>query len=99
MDNLLTRRLGRTNRQVTTLGLGGQASIQWPAEGLDPVAIIEKAVKLGITYLDTSNVYGPSQRHFGEAFRRMNLVPGRAGYDRAARERLYLATKTHLRSA
>ena len=42
MTQLITRRLGRTERQVTTLGLGGQASIQWPAEGVDPVAIIEK---------------------------------------------------------
>lgn len=95
----LTRTLGRTNRQVTTLGLGGQASIQWTADGVDPVAIIEKALQLGVTYLDTSNVYGPSQKHFGEAFRRAKLVPGAAGYDAAARARLFIATKTHLRSA
>jgi aryl-alcohol dehydrogenase-like predicted oxidoreductase len=99
MGELVTRRLGRTGRQVTTLGLGGQASIQWPAEGLDPIAIIEKAVRAGVTYLDTSNVYGPSQKHFGEAFRRLGLVPGRAGYDPKAREKLFLATKTHVRSA
>lgn len=96
---LSTRRLGRTRREVTTLGLGGQGSIQWPAEGIDPVAIIDKAIGLGITYLDTSNVYGPSQRHFGQALQRRNLVPGTASYDRSARERLFLATKTHLRSA
>jgi aryl-alcohol dehydrogenase-like predicted oxidoreductase len=99
MVELLTRRLGRTGRQVTTLGLGGQASIQWPAEGLDPIAIIEKALRLGVNYLDTSNVYGPSQKHFGEAFRRRGLVPGAAGYDPAARARLFIATKTHLRTA
>ncbi|HKP57941.1 MAG TPA: aldo/keto reductase [Polyangiales bacterium] len=99
MGELATRVLGRTNRQVTTLGLGGQASIQWPAEGVDPVAIIDKALLLGVTYLDTSNVYGPSQKHFGEAFRRAKLVPGAAGYDAAARARLFIATKTHVRSA
>jgi aryl-alcohol dehydrogenase-like predicted oxidoreductase len=99
MVELLTRTLGRTNRQVTTLGLGGQASIQWPAEGVDPVAIIDKALRLGVTYVDTSNVYGPSQKHFGEALRRAKLVPGAAGYDPAARARLFIASKTHLRSA
>ena len=56
MKELITRKLGRTGRQVTTLGLGGQASIQWPAAGVDSTAIIEKAYRLGVNYLDTSNI-------------------------------------------
>ncbi len=99
MTRLITRRLGRTERQVTTLGLGGQASIQWTAEGVDPVAIIEKAYRLGINYMDTSNVYGPSQKNFGEAFRRLGLSPSAANYDPAARGRIFVATKTHIRTA
>lgn len=99
MMKLVTRTLGRTGRQVTTLGLGGQGSIQWPAPGADPAAIIEKAYRLGVNYMDTSNIYGPSQKHFGEAFRRLGLSPETANYDPAARERIYLASKTHLRSA
>ena len=99
MEQLITRRLGRTERQVTTLGLGGQASIQWPAEGVDPVAIIEKAYRLGVNYLDTSNIYGPSQKNFGEAFRRLGLSPAAANYDPAARSRVFVASKTHIRSA
>jgi len=98
MTQLITRRLGRTERQVTTLGLGGQASIQWPAEGVDPVAIIEKAYRLGINYMDTSNVYGQSPKNFGEAFRRLGLSPAAANYDPAARERIFVASKTHIRS-
>jgi hypothetical protein len=96
MKNLITRRLGRTGWQVTTLGLGGQASIQWPAAGVDSAAIIEKAYRLGVNYLDTSNIYGPSQQHFGEAFRRLGLSPAAANYDPAARGRIYIATKTHI---
>ena len=99
MKNLITRRLGRTGWQVTTLGLGGQASIQWPAAGVDSAAIIEKAYRLGVNYLDTSNIYGPSQQHFGEAFRRLGLSPAAANYDPAARGRIYIATKTHIRTA
>ena len=99
MKNLITRRLGRTGWQVTTLGLGGQASIQWPAAGVDSAAIIEKAYRLGVNYLDTSNIYGPSQQHFGEAFRRLGLSPAAANYDPAARGRIYVATKTHIRTA
>ena len=96
---LMTRRLGRTDRQVTTLGLGGQASIQWTGSGIDPVAIIEKAYRLGINYMDTSNVYGPSQRNFGEAFRRLGLSPAAGNYDPAARKKIFVASKTHFRSA
>ena len=98
MAQLVTRRLGRTGRNITTLGLGGQASLQWTAEGVDPIAIIEKAFHLGINYMDTSNLYGPSQTNFGEAFRRLGLCPGANNYDSAARKDLYLASKTHIRS-
>ncbi len=99
MKQLITRRLGRTGRQVTTMGLGGQASIQWPAEGVDPIAIIEKACQLGINYIDTSNIYGPSQKNFGEAFRRLRLSPSVEDYNHTAREQLFISSKTHIRSA
>ncbi len=99
MKQLATRRLGRTERQVTTLGLGGQASIQWTPEGEDPVAIIEKAHRLGINYMDTSNVYGPSQKNFGEAFRRLGISRAAPSYDPAAREKIFVASKTHIRTA
>ncbi|MBW1849256.1 MAG: aldo/keto reductase [Deltaproteobacteria bacterium] len=99
MANLVTRRLGRTNRQVTTLGLGGQASIQWTAEGIDPVAIIEKAIRLGINYLDTSNIYGSSQENYGKAFKKLGLVPDTSNYDKKLRESIFLAGKTHFRTA
>jgi len=99
MAELITRTLGRTKRQVTTLGLGGQASIQWTGPGVDPVAIIQKAYELGISYMDTSNIYGPSQQNFGEAFRRLGLSPGAGNFDAPAREKLFVASKTHFRTA
>lgn len=99
MTDLFTRRLGRTEKQVTTLGLGGQASIQWTGEGIDPVAIIEKAILLGVNYLDTSNIYGPSQENYGKAFKKLGLVPNASGYNKTLRESLFLAGKTHFRTA
>jgi aryl-alcohol dehydrogenase-like predicted oxidoreductase len=99
MANLITCRLGRTNRQVTTLGLGGQASIQWTAPDIDPISIIEKAYRLGINYFDTSNVYGPSQKNLGEAFKRLGLSPAVNTYDAKARKKIYVASKTHIRTA
>ena len=62
----MKRVFGKLGFEVTTMGLGGQASLQWTPEGVDPVKIILKAFDLGINYFDTSNLYGPSQAKFWE---------------------------------
>ena len=98
-SNFPRRLFGRTGWMVTPLGLGGQASLQWTRAGMDPADIIVRAIQVGVNYLDTANAYGPSQMNYGEAFRRMNLAPGAAGYDAALRSRLYVATKTGRRYA
>jgi aryl-alcohol dehydrogenase-like predicted oxidoreductase len=95
----MTRQLGRTGCEVTTLGLGGQASLQWTPEGINPEQIILKAVDLGVNYFDTSNVYGPSQLNYGKAFRTLHLIPGAPGYDEARRRSMVLASKTMIRHA
>jgi len=82
----LTRSFGKLNFDVTTLGLGGQASLQWTSPTEDPVEIILKAFKLGVNYFDTSNYYGPSQTNFGRAFRKLNLIPGQPGYNEKLRK-------------
>ena len=76
-EKLVTRVLGRTGRQVTTFGLGGQASLQWPQPDTDGEAIILKAIDKGVTYFDTSNIYDGSQTTYGKAFRRLHMVPGK----------------------
>jgi aryl-alcohol dehydrogenase-like predicted oxidoreductase len=93
------RPLGRLGFEASTLGLGGQASLQWTPADVDPVPIILKAFALGVNYFDTSNAYGPSQANFGRAFRQLHLVPGQPGYDEAKRRSLFLTSKTGLRWA
>jgi len=95
----MTRTFGKTGFEVTTLGLGGQASLQWTPEDVDPVPIILKAFKMGVNYFDTSNLYLGSQLNFGKAFRKLNLIPGEAGYDKKLRESIFLTTKTHIKWA
>ncbi|MGD0755754.1 MAG: aldo/keto reductase [Bacteroidales bacterium] len=97
--SLMKRKFGKLGFEVTTMGLGGQASLQWTPGGVDPVKIILKAFDLGINYFDTSNLYGPSQANFGKAFRIKNLIPGQSGYDETLRHSIFLTTKTHLRYA
>lgn len=93
------RVFGKLGFEVTTLGLGGQSSIQWTPDDVDPVKIILKAFDLGINYFDTSNLYGPSQLNFGKAFRELNLIPGESGYKEQLRKSMFLTSKTHLRFA
>ena len=95
----IKRDFGRLNFNVTTLGLGGQASIQWTPEDVDPVNIIHKAFQVGVNYFDTSNAYGPSQMNFGKAFQGLDLIPGKPGYNEALRQSIFLTSKTGLRWA
>ncbi|MCL2878341.1 MAG: aldo/keto reductase, partial [Acidobacteria bacterium] len=94
---LMKRNMGRLGFEATTLGLGGQASLQWTPSDVDPVKIILKAFDLGVNYFDTANVYDLSQTHYGAAFRELNLVPGQAGYNERLRRSIFLSSKTFLR--
>lgn len=96
---LMTRPFGKIGFDVTSIGLGGQASIQWTPSDVDPVKIILKAFDKGINYFDTSNLYGPSQLNFGKAFQGLSLIPGMAGYNERLRKSIFLTSKTHLRWA
>ncbi len=94
---LATRPLGRTGREVTTFGLAGGNKVMWDLPGDEGPEIIVKAVRAGITYLETANNYGVSQLNYHKAFRTLNLIPGETGYDASLRSRLFLASKTGLR--
>lgn len=85
VTNPMKRDFTRMNFQVTSMGLGGQASVQWTPPDLDAAGIIVKGFNLGLNYFDTSNNYGPSQTNYGKAFRYLNLIPGQSGYNESLR--------------
>ena len=95
----MKRGMGRLQFEATTLGLGGQASVQWTPADVDPVKIVLKAFRLGVNYFDTSNAYGPSQSNYGRAFRELHLIPGEPGYNERLRRSIFLTSKTGLRFA
>jgi aryl-alcohol dehydrogenase-like predicted oxidoreductase len=57
-----TRNLGKTGYRVGIFSLGGQASIEKPNNFDVAVPIIERALDLGVNYVDTSSVYGGPER-------------------------------------
>ena len=57
-----TRNLGKTGYKVGIFSLGGQAAIE-RANNFDvAVPIIERALDLGVNYIDTSSIYGGPER-------------------------------------
>ncbi len=80
--SLLRRRLGRTGLEVTCLGMGGARIGGHDVSDDEAVEAVRRAIALGINYLDTSPLYGESERRTGLA-----LADG-------WREKIYLATKT-----
>ena len=79
-----TRRLGKNGPTLSALGLGcmGMSEFYGPGDEAESIATIHGALELGISYLDTADVYGP--------FTNEKLV-GRA--IRGRRNQVFLATK------
>jgi uncharacterized protein len=81
------RVLGKTGYAVSLFSLGGQATIEQPNRLDDAVAIINRALDLGVNYIDTAAYYGQgvSERYIGEVMKER-------------RNDVFLATKTLDRS-
>ena len=66
------RKLGKTNLEVSALGLGCMGmSFGYgpPADKKEMISLIRKAVEIGVTFFDTAEVYGPftNEELVGEA--------------------------------
>ncbi len=84
-----TRNLGRTGFQVGLFSLGGQAAVEQPDNEAVAVPIVERALDLGVNYIDTAARYGGdarwSERYIGAVMKRR-------------RQEVFLASKTRDRS-
>lgn len=80
------RPFGRTGHRVRLFSLGGQATLEKPGTRDASLAIINRAIDLGVNYLDTAAAYGRgiSQTYIGEVMA-------------ARRKEVFLATKTRSR--
>ncbi len=88
-DAMPTRNLGRTGYKVRIFSLGGQAALEKPNNAEVAVPIINRALDLGVNYLDTSSIYGGplrwSEQYVGEVMK-------------TRRNEAFLATKTKERT-
>ncbi len=83
IKSMPARTLGKTQISLPVLGLGGagQTPISYEGKEKEAIALIEKALELGIKYYDTAASYGPSEERFGK------ILP-------TYRDRIYLNSKT-----
>lgn len=80
-----TRRLGKAGPEVSAIGLGCMGMAAFYGQGLEETeatTVIHRALELGVTFLDTAEMYGP---HINE------IQIGKALADR--RDRAFVATK------
>ncbi len=80
-----TRRLGKAGPEVSAIGLGCMGMAAFYGQGLEETqatAVIHRALDLGVTFLDTAEMYGP---HTNE------IQIGKALADR--RDKAFVATK------
>jgi len=57
-DAMPTRAFGRTGYKIGILSLGGQATVEQAGKEEEAERIVNKAIDLGINYIDTAYVYG-----------------------------------------
>ena len=88
-DAMPTRNLGKTGYKVGVFSLGGQAALEKPNNADTAVPIVNRALDLGVNYIDTSSIYGGpmrwSEQYVGEVMK-------------TRRNEAFLATKTKERT-
>lgn len=78
------RKLGSTGIDVTILGLGGEGILRTFGHEKEATLLINRAIDLGITYLESARAYAGSESYYGLALK------GR-------RKDIFLTSKSHAR--
>ena len=84
--NILPKRpLGKTGEEISILGLGGEGIFRTHDQEEEAVALIRRALDLGITYFESARAYASSESYYGMALQER-------------RRDIFLASKSHERN-
>ncbi|MCF8381891.1 MAG: aldo/keto reductase [Bacteroidales bacterium] len=92
------RALGKTGRKVGIYSFGAQATTEIPGKSKESVEIINRAIDLGINYIDTAAAYGRATETIVKA-EAMGTSERNVGQVlKTRRNEVFLASKTHDRT-
>ena len=83
-DLLPKRKLGKNGPEISILGLGGEGILRSFERENEAVALIRRAIELGVTYFESARAYAGSESYYG-------LALGKS------RKEIFLASKSHNR--
>jgi len=92
------RPLGNTGYMVGIYSLGGQATIETPGKEELAVEIVNKAIDLGINYIDTAAAYGRSNETITREYAMGTSERNIGQVMKTRRNEVFLASKTHDRT-
>jgi aryl-alcohol dehydrogenase-like predicted oxidoreductase len=92
------RPLGKTGHMVSIYSLGGQGSIEIPGKEDISVEIINRAIDLGINYIDTAAAYGRQTPAVARADAMGTSERNMGQVMKYRRKEVFLASKTHDRT-
>jgi aryl-alcohol dehydrogenase-like predicted oxidoreductase len=69
-QSIPTAALGRTGRNVTIVGLGGEGILRTHNEDDGAGRVLERALAEGITYFDSARAYAGSEAYYGHVWQR-----------------------------
>ena len=92
------RPLGKTGHMVSLYSLGGQGSIEIPGKEDISVEIINRALDLGINYMDTAAAYGRQTPTVARADAMGTSERNMGQVMKYRRKEVFLASKTHDRT-
>ena len=78
------RKLGKTDVDVSILGLGGEGVLRTYEYDKEAYALINRALDLGINYYESARAYSGSESYYGKALKER-------------RKEIFLASKSHAR--
>jgi len=79
------RILGKTGREISIIGLGGEGILRTHDEDEKAIPLIHRAIDLGITYFESARAYASSESYYGMALQER-------------RNEIFLASKSHERT-
>ncbi|HOI13265.1 MAG TPA: aldo/keto reductase [Methanoculleus sp.] len=96
MTGLTKRRFGKTRREVTQVGLGGEGILRTYGRHTEANAVITEALEAGITYFDSAKAYAGSEEYYGEVWRSRPDLRAPVFQASKSASRLHAAAETDL---